>query len=96
MQATGGFTMSQRAEMQQLVALKRALEREMGIRIDMDRYGLRQRLLRLAVASHDPETAALVRELQGEATPADTPDDSRKPPARRIRGYYRGRPVYDD
>ncbi len=61
--------MSQRREMQQLIALKRALEKDMGIEVDMGRYGLRQRLLRLARASEDPAVAALAASLEADPVP---------------------------
>ena len=91
--------MSQRREMQQLIGLKRALEKDMGIEVDMARYGVRQRLLRLAKASEDPTVAALAASLEGGSSPegGDSPDAT--DPAgteRRIKGYYRGRPIYAD
>ena len=84
--------MSQREEMQSLIELKRALERDMGIVVDMSRFGVRQRLLRLARASDNPEIQALVRRLESPA--AEPP--SAEAADRRIRGYYRGRPIYED
>ena len=85
--------MSQREEMRSLIELKRALERDMGISIDMDRFGVKQRLLRLAQASGNPDVAALARRLDAPeaAAPATAESDTR-----RIRGYYRGRPIYDE
>ncbi|HER35021.1 MAG: hypothetical protein JXJ30_09910 [Halothiobacillaceae bacterium] len=85
--------MSEREEMQALIELKRALERDMGIRIDMDRFGFQQRLLRLAQASGSPEVAALARRV-GSPQIADPVTETGE--TRRIRGYYRGRPIYDD
>ena len=85
--------MSQREEMRSLIELKRALERAMGIRIDMDRFGVRQRLLRLAQASGDPEVAALAQRLESPEPMAPTPEEG---DGRRVRGYYRGRPIFDD
>ncbi|MFN2381243.1 MAG: hypothetical protein ABR561_01660 [Guyparkeria sp.] len=99
--------MSQREQMQRLVELKRALEKDMGISVDMSRYGVEQRLLRLARASDAPEVRALAAALENAATEtqsgATTGASSRAGsktenhnPERRIRGYYRGRPVYDE
>lgn len=90
--------MSQRREMQQLIALKRALEKDMGIEVDMGRYGLRQRLLRLAKASENPAVAALAASLEADPVPeAPDPDATNAPDtARRIKGWYRGRPIYAD
>ena len=85
--------MSQREEMRSLIELKRALERDMGISIDMDRFGVKQRLLRLAQASGSPEVAALARRLEAPAADAPAPEAGE---TRRIRGYYRGRPIFDD
>ncbi|MCL7745213.1 hypothetical protein LV476_09720 [Guyparkeria hydrothermalis] len=85
--------MSQREEMRSLIELKRALERDMGITIDMDRFGVKQRLLRLAQASGNPDVAALVRRLETPDAPESTPDEGE---TRRIRGYYRGRPIFDE
>jgi hypothetical protein len=91
--------MSLREEMQLLIALKRALEKDMGIEVDMGRYGVKQRLLRLARASENPEVAELATRLAATdiAQSAETPDalDSSNG-ERRIKGYYRGRPIYDD
>ncbi|MFO7582144.1 hypothetical protein [Guyparkeria sp.] len=85
--------MSQREEMQLLIALKRALEKDMGIEVDVTRYGVKQRLLRLAKASEDPAVAALATSLEGEpALKAGDPAAA----GRRIKGYYRGRPIYAD
>ena len=85
--------MSQREEMQALIELKRALERDMGISIDMERFGVKQRLLRLAQASGDPDVDTLAQRL-GSAEPKEaTPEQGE---TRRIRGYYRGRPIFDD
>lgn len=82
--------MSQREEMQSLIELKRALERDMGIAIDMNRFGVKQRLLRLAQASENPEITTLARRLDApEEAPAQTE-------GKRVRGYYRGRPIYED
>ncbi len=86
--------MSQRERMQRLVELKRALEKDMGITVDISRYGVEQRLLRLARASEDPAVKALAASL-------DEPPDTAEPentgePGPRIRGYYRGRPIYDE
>ncbi|QGT77643.1 hypothetical protein GM160_01360 [Guyparkeria halophila] len=86
--------MSQREHMQRLVELKRALEKDMGITVDMSRYGVEQRLRRLARASEDPAVKALADLLDQPAAAAE-PDDSLEP-GPRIRGYYRGRPIYDD
>jgi len=86
--------MSQREEMQLLIALKRALEKDMGIEVDMSRYGVRQRLLRLARASENPEVAALAARLEGDD--ARPPADPAPAEGRRIKGYYRGRPIYAD
>lgn len=90
--------MSQRREMQQLIALKRALEKDMGIEVDMARYGVRQRLLRLAKASEDPTVAALAASLEGGPPPEGGDPEATDPPGtgRRIKGYYRGRPIYAD
>ena len=85
--------MSQREEMRSLIELKRALEREMGITIDMERFGVRQRLLRLAQASGNPEIAALARRLEAPEPATPLPTEGER---RRIRGYYRGRPIFDD
>ncbi|MDG4868017.1 hypothetical protein P8631_08395 [Guyparkeria sp. 1SP6A2] len=88
--------MSQRQEMQQWIALKRALEKDMGIVVDMQRYGVQQRLLRLARASEDPEVIMLARAL--ERDPELVEDGEKDPLAEdeRIKGYYRGRPIYRD
>lgn len=86
--------MSQREQMQRLIELKRALEKDMGITVDMSRYGVEQRLLRLARASEDPAVQALAASLDQPATAAES--DEPAEPGRRIRGYYRGRPVYDE
>ena len=86
--------MSQREQMQRLIELKRALEKDMGITVDMSRYGVEQRLLRLARASDDPAVQALAASIEQPATAAE-PDDSTDP-GPRIRGYYRGRPIYDE
>ncbi|MFP4251945.1 MAG: hypothetical protein ACOCPR_02140 [Guyparkeria sp.] len=80
--------MSQREYMQRLVELKRALEKEMGITIDMERYGVEARLRRLAQACDDPAVRELVARLDQPA-----PDTDGASP--RIRGYYRGRPIYE-
>ncbi|MGM0516475.1 MAG: hypothetical protein ACQER6_02630 [Pseudomonadota bacterium] len=84
--------MSQREEMQLLIALKRALEKDMGIEVDMGRFGVQQRLLRLARASEDPEVAEMAARLRGKSGESPAPANA----GRRIRGYYRGRPIYDD
>ncbi len=83
--------MSQREQMQRLVELKRALEKDMGITVDMSRYGVEGRLRRLAQASESPEVHALVAALDPPSPAADP-----GPAGPRIRGYYRGRPIYDD
>lgn len=90
--------MSQREEMQLLIALKRALEKDMGIAVDMGRYGVKQRLLRLARASESPEIADLAARLEGgDAEPsAEEKDEATPTEGRRIKGYYRGRPIYAD
>lgn len=85
--------MSQREEMRSLIELKRALERDMGITIDMERFGVRQRLLRLAQASGNPDVAALVRRLETPDAPEPASEEAE---TRRIRGYYRGRPIFED
>ena len=85
--------MSQREEMRSLIELKRALERDMGISIDMDRFGVKQRLLRLAQASGSPEVSALARRLDAPEAEDPAPEEG---DTRRIRGYYRGRPIYDE
>jgi len=84
--------MSQREEMQSLIELKRALERDMGIAIDMNRFGVKQRLLRLAQASENPEITTLVRRLEAPEA-ASQPSQTE---GKRVRGYYRGRPIYED
>jgi len=84
--------MSQREEMQLLIALKRALEKDMGIAVDMDRYGVKQRLLRLARASESPEIAEMAARLRGKSGESSAPPNA----GRRIKGYYRGRPIYAD
>ncbi len=88
--------MSQRQEMQQWIALKRALEKDMGGAVDMQRYGVQQRLLRLARASEDPAVISLARAL--ERGPASTRDreKERLDEGERIKGYYRGRLIYRD
>ncbi len=86
--------MSQRERMQRLVELKRALEKDMGITVDMSRYGVEQRLLRLARASEDPAVQALAASLDQPPTAAEPDDSGQAGP--RIRGYYRGRPIYDE
>lgn len=86
--------MSQRERMQHLVELKRALEKDMGITVDMSRYGVEQRLLRLARASEDPAVQALAALLNQPAATTEPGDSGALGP--RIRGYYRGRPVYEE
>jgi len=90
--------MSQREEMQLLIALKRALEKDMGIEVDMERYGIKQRLLRLARASENPEVADLAARLRDEDAAAPAAEQASTAPTegRRIKGYYRGRPIYAD
>ncbi|MFI9651409.1 hypothetical protein [Guyparkeria halopsychrophila] len=83
--------MSQRERMQHLVELKRALEKDMGITVDMSRYGVEQRLLRLARASEDPRILALAEAIGKPVADAASGDRGT-----RIRGYYRGRPVYEE
>ena len=86
--------MSQRERMQCLIELKRALEKDMGITVDMSRYGVEQRLLRLARASEDPAVQALAASIDQPATAAEPQEPAQ--PGPRIRGYYRGRPLYDE
>ncbi|WP_410474693.1 hypothetical protein [Guyparkeria sp. TX1] len=86
--------MSQRERMQRLVELKRALEKDMGITVDMSRYGVEQRLLRLSRPSEDPAVQGLVASLDHPPTAAEPAEYGEAGP--RIRGYYRGRPIYDD
>lgn len=86
--------MSHRERMQRLIELKRALEKDMGITIDLSRYGVEQRLLRLARASEDPAVQALAASLDQPAAAAEPKAPGQ--PGPRIRGYYRGRPLYDE
>lgn len=88
--------MSQRQEMQQWIALKRALEKDMGIAVDMQRYGVQQRLLRLARASEDPAVIALARALERGPESTEGREKDRLDEGERIKGYYRGRPIYGD
>lgn len=98
--------MFSKQEMQLIVSLKRALQRELGIEIGMQPEGLAQRLLKLASLSEDGdvrELAAQLRVIQaGEAkvvyrgrsvAPATAKTEEGD---RQIKGYYRGNPIYSD
>ncbi len=96
--------MLNKQKLQLLISLKRGLERELGVTIDDDLGQLEARLLRLVAVSEDPDLRELGEMLRAPRvyrgrTPAEDPaPGSASQPApggRRIKGYYRGNPVYE-
>lgn len=103
----------QREHVQMLMELRRALQRELGIMIDVEQNDFADKMLRLSQASEKPKTRHLAeqivdrfgcaeKQLYRGAHPARPPAAEQEPPAaepteqRRIKGYYRGQPVYAD